>query len=153
MAIIYSSLFFAKVPVKSTIHRFFRYCLVRAERKLNKEFLPRTPYFWQIFCCILQWKSIKPFPAPFLHNTNPEFSVPRVTWPNPAASPQLWSSDQLPGCDTPLQMKGWRKSNINVWFPFMYYQKWNCCCQNRIIMFCLPVSTLLYLWEIYIFPG
>ncbi len=25
--------------------------------------------------------------------------------------------------------------------------------QNRIIMFCLPVTTLIYLWEIYIFPG
>ncbi len=24
--------------------------------------------------------------------------------------------------------------------------------QNRIIMLCLPVPTLLYLWEIYIFP-
>ncbi len=25
--------------------------------------------------------------------------------------------------------------------------------QNRIIMFCLPISTLIYLWEIYTFPG
>ncbi len=25
--------------------------------------------------------------------------------------------------------------------------------QNRIIMFCLPVSTFMYLWAIYIFPG
>jgi hypothetical protein len=25
--------------------------------------------------------------------------------------------------------------------------------QNRIIMFCLPVPTLIYLQEIYIFPG
>ncbi len=25
--------------------------------------------------------------------------------------------------------------------------------QNRIIMFCLPITTLVYLWEIYIFPG
>jgi hypothetical protein len=25
--------------------------------------------------------------------------------------------------------------------------------QNRIIMFCLPIPTLIYLWEIYIFPG
>ncbi len=23
-------------------------------------------------------------------------------------------------------MKGWWKSNINAWFPFMYFQKWNC---------------------------
>ncbi len=25
--------------------------------------------------------------------------------------------------------------------------------QNRIIMFCLSIRTLIYLWEIYIFPG
>ncbi len=25
--------------------------------------------------------------------------------------------------------------------------------QNKIIMFCLPIPTLIYLWEIYIFPG
>ncbi len=25
--------------------------------------------------------------------------------------------------------------------------------QNRIIMFCLPIPTLIYLWDIYIFPG
>ncbi len=25
--------------------------------------------------------------------------------------------------------------------------------QNRIIMFCLPISTLMYLWAIYILPG
>ncbi len=37
--------------------------------------------------------------------------------------------------------------------PFMYSQKWNCYFQNRIIMFRLPVPTVIYLWEIYIFPG
>ncbi len=42
---------------------------------------------------------------------------------------------------------------VNVWFPFMYSQKWNCYFQNRIIIFCFPVPTLIYLWEIYIFPG
>ncbi len=52
-----------------------------------------------------------------------------------------------------LQMKGLWESNINVCFPFMYSQKWNCYFQNRIIIFCLPVPTLVYLWEIYIFPG
>jgi|LakMenEpi03Aug12_release.lakeMendotaPanAssembly.Ray.scaffolds.fasta_scaffold714834_1 hypothetical protein len=25
--------------------------------------------------------------------------------------------------------------------------------QNRIIVFCLPILSLVYLWEIYIFPG
>ncbi len=52
-----------------------------------------------------------------------------------------------------LQMKGRWESNINVWFPFMYSQNWNCYFQNRIIMVCLLVPTLTYLWEIYIFPG
>ncbi len=52
-------------------------------------------------------------------------------------------------------MKGLWESNINVCFPFMNSQKWNCYLQNRItcIMFCLPFPTLIYLWEIYIFPG
>jgi hypothetical protein len=56
-----------------------------------------------------------------------------------------------------LQMKGRWGSNINVWF-------WSICIprnetarsryfQNRIIMFCLPISTIMYLWAIYIFPG
>ncbi len=35
----------------------------------------------------------------------------------------------------------------------MYSQKWNCYFQNRIVMFCLPDSTLIYLWETFIFPG
>jgi hypothetical protein len=33
---------------------------------------------------------------------------------------------------------------INVWFPFMNSQKCNCYFQNRIIMFSLPVPTLMY---------
>jgi hypothetical protein len=52
-----------------------------------------------------------------------------------------------------LQMKGRWESNINVWVPFMCFQKLNGYFQNRIIMFCLPVPTLIHLWEIYIFPG
>ncbi len=47
-----------------------------------------------------------------------------------------------------LQMKGRWQSSLNVWFPFLYSQKLNCYFQNRIIMFCLPVPTLIYLWEI-----
>ncbi len=55
-----------------------------------------------------------------------------------------------------LQMKVRWESNINVWFPFMYSQKWTerpHYFQNRIIMFCLPFPTVIYLWEVYIFPG
>jgi hypothetical protein len=54
----------------------------------------------------------------------------------------------------------WRacESPIYVWFWFMYSQKWNCegprYFQNRFfVMFCLPISTFMYLWAIYIFPG
>jgi hypothetical protein len=50
-------------------------------------------------------------------------------------------------------MKDRWESIVNVGFPFMYSQKWNCYFQNRIIMFCIPVSTLIYRREIYIFPG
>jgi hypothetical protein len=51
--------------------------------------------------------------------------------------------------------EGWWESNINVRFQFMYSQKRNsgpCYFQNRTIMFCLPISTFMYLWVIYIFP-
>ncbi len=49
-------------------------------------------------------------------------------------------------CPT-LQMKGRCESNINVLFPFMHSQKWNCYFPtNRIIMFCLPYPSLIYLW-------
>ncbi len=37
------------------------------------------------------------------------------------------------------------ESNINVWFPFMYSQKWKYYFQKRIKMFCLPVPKLIYL--------
>ncbi len=30
-------------------------------------------------------------------------------------------------------------------------EKWNCYFQNRIIIFCVPVPTLIYLWEILYF--
>ncbi len=56
----------------------------------------------------------------------------------------------------PLQMKGrWESMQYkcHVCFPIMNSQKWNCYFQNRIIMSCLPIPTLIYLWEIYIFPG
>ncbi len=42
-----------------------------------------------------------------------------------------------------LQMKGRWESNINIWFPFMYSQKWNCYFQNRITVKC-SVSQFLH---------
>ncbi len=50
-----------------------------------------------------------------------------------------------------LQIMGQWESKINVWFPVMYSQKRHCYFPNRIIMFCLPVPTLIDLWEIYYF--
>ncbi len=57
-----------------------------------------------------------------------------------------------------LQVKGRWESKINVWFRFMYSQKWNCLAllfpkQNYRVMFCLPNSTFMYLWVIYICKG
>jgi hypothetical protein len=40
-----------------------------------------------------------------------------------------------------VQMKDRWESNINVWFPFMYSQIWNCYFQNRLIM---SVSQFLH---------
>ncbi len=47
-----------------------------------------------------------------------------------------------------LQMKGRWESNINVWFPIMYSQKWN----YAASLFSKQNPILIYLWEIYIFP-
>ncbi len=45
-------------------------------------------------------------------------------------------SRSKPRCiPTTLQIKGRWESNINVWFPFMYSQNWNCYFQNRIIIY------------------
>ncbi len=55
-----------------------------------------------------------------------------------------------------LQMKGRWEFIINVWFKFMYSQNETSrprYFQNRIMMLCLPISTSMYLWVIYIFPG
>ncbi len=46
-----------------------------------------------------------------------------------------------------LQRKGRWESNINVWFPFMYSQKWNCYFQNTDIMFSLSVPIHSYTCE------
>ncbi len=53
-------------------------------------------------------------------------------------------------------MKGGGESNINLWWRFLYFQKWNCAAslspkQNYNVV--LPISTFMYLWPIYIFPG
>ncbi len=46
---------------------------------------------------------------------------------SPLTVSSLYNISILHACLYPaLQMKGWRESNINVWFRFMYSQKWNC---------------------------
>ncbi len=54
-----------------------------------------------------------------------------------------------------LQMKGCRESNINVWFPFMNSQKWNCAASlfpPSYRMFSLPTPTFIcYIYERNIF--
>ncbi len=57
-----------------------------------------------------------------------------------------------PRCSYALQMKGRWESGSHLCIPRNetvqppYFQ-------NRTITFCLPIPTLIYLWEIYIFPG
>ncbi len=95
--------------------------------------LPRC--FYHFCCCWCPWAYWRPCCC--CHSCS-------YWWPMPC---YCWLSCRA------LQMKGQWESNINVWFPLMYSQKLNCYFQNRINMFCLPVPTLIYLWEIYIFPG
>jgi hypothetical protein len=59
----------------------------------------------------------------------------------------VYACSPLKGAST-LQMK----DRWECLVPIYVSQKWNCYFQNRIKMFCLPVPTLIYLWEIYIFP-
>jgi hypothetical protein len=42
-------------------------------------------------------------------------------------------------------MKGRRESNINVWFPFIYSQKWNCYFQIRVIHNILSPSSYTHI--------
>ncbi len=54
---------------------------------------------------------------------------------------------------TALQMKGLVDIQYKWLVPIYVVPEVNCYFQDRIIMFCLPVPTLIFLWEIYIFPG
>ncbi len=67
-----------------------------------------------------------------------------------------------PGLDAKIEMHNllhckWRarwEFNLNVWFPFIYSQKWNCYFPKQNYNVLSPaVPTLIYLWGIYIFPG
>jgi hypothetical protein len=52
------------------------------------------------------------------------------------------------------QMKGWWESNINGWFPFLYFQKWNCAAcyfQNRIRMWSVSQFLQSYICERFIY--
>ncbi len=57
-----------------------------------------------------------------------------------------------------LQIKGRQESSINVWFLFMYSQKWNCAAslfpkQNYNVLYLSFHTHIQYLCEIYTFPG
>ncbi len=54
------------------------------------------------------------------------------------------SFNLLSGRINPTPQCKWRAGENPIWMSGS---------QNRIIMFCLPVPTLIYLWESYIFPG
>ncbi len=82
------------------------------------------------------------------------WAIPLVTLIFHIQTPSISTCNQLQATfearqsHTTVQMKGRWESNINVWFPEMklFFPK-------KIIKFYLPVPTLIYLWEIYIFPG
>jgi hypothetical protein len=62
-------------------------------------------------------------------------------------------SVQYTACTARTASEGPVKIHHNCLSPIYDSQKWNCYFQNIIIMFCLPVLTLIHLWEIYIFQG
>ncbi len=60
----------------------------------------------------------------------------------------IYQHDWLQCINSALQMKGWWESNINVRFPFMHSQKWNCAASlfpKQNYMFCLPIPPLIYI--------
>ncbi len=81
------------------------------------------------------------------------FSLHKVFLPAFAAATGGVGGRQHPA----LQVKGQWESKLNVWFSYLCIPRnetvWPLYLQNRIVMFCLPISTLMYLWAIYIFPG
>jgi hypothetical protein len=60
----------------------------------------------------------------------------------------VWSHCKWRPGENPIEMSGSNlctPRNETTWVALLF--------QNRIIMFCLPISTFLYLRAIYIFPG
>ncbi len=53
-----------------------------------------------------------------------------------------------------LQMKGRWESDINVRFLEIKLRvRGLVISKTKFLMFCLPISTFVYLWAIYVFPG
>jgi hypothetical protein len=51
------------------------------------------------------------------------------------------------------KMMGWWESNINVWFPFIYSQKWNCAASGFLNVQNVQSAnyTLTYVRDLYIY--
>ncbi len=100
-------------------------------------------------CC--GWECMPTHPLPL--NLPPPLALHSLLHPLPSKtiarysylySPSSLLSHQYPA----LKMKDQWESNINVWFPFMYSQKWNCAA------FLFPKENYNVLSpKIYIFPG
>ncbi len=99
-----------------------------AGQKLNYCLLPDPPLFW--------------LPSTLNLVELAMYSFWGVSWLSDFTSVPPWHSNKN-DIQHALQMKGRWEYNINVLFPFMYSQKWICYFQNRTVMFCLPVPTLI----------
>jgi hypothetical protein len=83
--------------------------------------------------------SLPPMQEPFLPPTPP-----------PPPLKGTVASDQVSGCTA---NEGLVRIQYKCLVPIYVFPEMKLLFPNRIIMFCLPVPTLINLWEIYIYPG
>ncbi len=109
---------------------------------LYTEFIRLSKLFWASCTALNQWVGVRLTPAfcLFLIVIDRSYNFDAVCQPTQTTC----LFHPMPPCYALIVTGRW-ESNINVWFPFMYSP-------NRIIMFCLPVPTLiLYICEIFIY--